>query len=441
MSRAHALVIACCCCSAGLARADIAVDLDADADATTAAEPAPKAAIAAKVPAEATPVVRAEVRGLWNMRDDEGPAQAFDGTYSLALLSARLMVEPTLVHGVDLDTAVQLDTATWNLANPSFAALGADAVLVSVPHALPLQWMLTGPSAERLEARVRFDRLALRTHAGPVTLSVGRMAHELGIARLFPNLDVIARMPVTAPPTDYRPGIDSARLDIAGKAVTFSMIYAAAGEWADSRWGAVDRDRARMAAFLSYSTEHTRAQLLASVLRTMPFFGAGYERSAGAFSVLGEAAIGLDHDALERRPYFVLGTAGIAYHPGTALFTIEGTYFGYGASDPADYPMVLAGQRLRDEDVPFLFGTLQVAAAVRVPLYRDRVSQTTYAFVNVHDPSLYLEEQLDVTTRWGGVRVGVVVPFAKRPVEQLVPNTELAFVTPSLRVETRVTFE
>ena len=412
MSRTAALAITCC--AGGLVYADTA---------------------------EPPPVVRAEVRWLLDVRDDYGPAQAFEGTRSLALLAARLMADPRLDDHVELESALQLETATWNLADPTLAALGADAVLVSVPHALPLEYAVARDAADRMEMRIRFDRLAVRTHAGPVSVSVGRMTHPLGVARLFPNLDVIARMPVTAPPSDYRPGIDSARLKLEAGAVAVTVIYAAAAEWAERHWHAFAPRNARAAVALTYETDRTHALLLASLLHAMPFFGAGYEHAVGALSVVGELGLGLDHDALERRPYFVLGTGGVAYRAAGVLVAIEGTYFGYGSSDPAAYPTVLAGQRLQDEDVPFLFGTVQLGAEARIPVWRERVAATTYAFLNVHDPSLYLEEQLDLTTTWGGMRLGVIVPLGARPVQRLVPNTELAFVSPSVRFETRVNFD
>jgi hypothetical protein len=394
----------------------------------------------AAVPAAAKmPSLRLELKTVWNVFRDYGPAHAFDGFLSVQFGSARIMATAAPLDWLSLDSHGVVEIAAMNIDSPLLAALGADAVIVTAPEALPLQASYYDRAA-RFQARARFDRLNARATAGPVAVVLGRQPISIGFASLFPLLDRIVPVPITALEREYVPGIDAAQVEAKLEDTTVRAIYAFGGDWDANGRGAFATRRAIFAATVESDLLGGKVVGLAAVVRDMPLAGIGYRRKLDSVGFTAELAGVAENSPVTTSGGFVMATAGVdlELRSGTYLL-FETCYLGFAATDPRDYPALLTDKRLLDGDLPLYFNRHQAGVLVRQPLPRS-MSVSLLALAAA-DGSGVVIPTLTVGRDDGlAAKLVVHVPFGARPDQALVPNSEYALVIPTAGFELRRTF-
>jgi hypothetical protein len=407
--------------------------------------------------AEQAPPRAPHERPLWSQsqfafqaQSDYGSAPAFDDEFVIGFYSQRVNFEWASPSGVEVDSALVFEAATWNLDNPRFAAVGMRTVIDTVPQALPLQTSLftasgDDPTAQRLEALLRFDRLSIASELGPARIRVGRQNYQVGVGTVLRLWDhVLTPLPPARPATQFRPGIDSVRLDLGvTRSLSFMVAHAIAVNWdqLDDKADLFRLDNARSLAQVGYA--FTGGQLFgaAGVLHKMPVVGGGGMRQFGSYLLRTEGAFVFEENATATQSSFAMAMLAAQYvSPSAWTAGIEAGYSGFGALDPDDYLEVLIDPRLQGRRVPAALGQVLMSGFTAIPLHQ-RVSAVGVVLVNPIDGSGFVAPQVTVTDGVATqVTLQLVAPWGARPDEPLVPTSETALLPLQLLVNATHTF-
>jgi len=218
-----------------------------------------------------------------------------------------------------------------NLGVGGAAMAIATGVEAAAPEALDLSWSETQGEVTR---SAKLDRASIRHRAGSLRTTLGRQAFSHGQGRLFTPMDLIAPFTPATLDTEFKPGIDAARVEaFFGTASKLEVVAAHLGEW----------DMAHTALILTGQTTvlTTDLGLYAATLHDDTVLGASAYSPIGPVGIYGDATITLtDGEAAHR---VVIGTD---LHPlpdtrvGLELYSQ-----GFGADEPGGYLSAYADPR------------------------------------------------------------------------------------------------
>lgn len=154
-----------------------------------------------------------------------------------------LMPEDPSAQGVaDLRAKVDLRATKWFRfqAHHAISVVATNQVLDlgftstgvarSAPEAIPLTWVAEDENGLLLQGRT--DRLILTANLPHVDINLGRQPISFGHGLVFAPMDLVSPFNPATIDTEYKPGVDAARIDIyAGMTTRFTLAAAHAGSW------------------------------------------------------------------------------------------------------------------------------------------------------------------------------------------------------------------
>ncbi len=278
------------------------------------------------------------LRGYTFLRAEDVPSDAasrHDAEFAALRLTPELSLGPSLT----LESHLLLEFVSPAASPAAELASGRTGTW------LPLDRNVSSASDAALTARV--DRLNLRARAAGAELIAGRQAITWGVNTLWPALDLFAPFAPTRVDRDYKPGVDAARLTLPlGAHAEFQLIGAVLGE-------ATPGDAAG-AGLLRISAGPADLGLMLGSFHRDTVAGGFVTASAGGTLLRGELAWTGTGDPADRmrRPRFWRGGVGAERQLSATLnLMIEVSGNGFGESDVAAYPALLAADRVRRGEV------------------------------------------------------------------------------------------
>ena len=377
-----------------------------------------------------------ELKTLWAVFHDYGEMPLFPGTLSIPSQQARWMVD-LQKDWFSAEAHLVFSLATWNTDNQVFQLTGTDLVVTRVTETLPLQAELADVPGQaggnHIESRLRFDRLWLRSSTRHFDLTLGRQPLSFGTAVIYQIIDRIVPLPPFSIDREYKPGVDAIRADVhLAPATDLALVYAFGGD--------ASAHNARIAAALRGPVGAGEGLLFASVLHDMPLFGLGYEVDLGSWILRGEGSVVAESNAEATAPAFAMATLGFEHAFSFGLNLVgELNYFGFGVTDPKDYPKVLYHPRILSGDLPFFFGSF-FAGTIASYSFLSWLDASTLISVSLLDGSVYLYPTITCSLPRAQFLLSSIIPLGARGQHPYQPNNELDLSPPGVLMELRVFF-
>jgi len=352
-----------------------------------------------------------------------------------AIVDGRLKLRLDLGRGWRFDAAHAVSTIVG-----SAFTLGTTGAAATAPELADLTWTVPedGQSTTATLIQGRTDRLLVQGEVGPVTLVLGRQPVSFGSGLFFTPLDLVSPFFPGTIDTEYKPGVDAARVQVFGGYSFEQQVVAAwVGDCSlvgggDS--GHCDETGVEDLALASWSRVTVGVSDLALFLGEVhddEVVGLSVVSAVGAVGVHGDASLTLPPGHLDGRDptedMFVRAVVGADWRP-IADLTLSGEAYVQtnGASDPADYLAQAMGDRyLRGELWAMGRSYLGLSAAWQVS---GTVAANLAAIGNLEDASAMLLPGLSVSVADNAdLSLGAYVGLGKRP-DGLSFESELGFV-------------
>ncbi len=310
---------------------------------------------------------------------------------------------------------------------------------LQAPELVDLTWQ--PDLGDGMQLRGRTDRLSVTWAAKGAQLVVGRQPVSFGTGFVFTPMDVVNPFSAATIDTEYKPGVDAARLDaFFGTAGKVTAVAA----WAGPPVHAPDRAPVALADLVFAASGQGTVGVtdlvgLAAVVRGDLVAGAGFVSAIGPVGVHGEVTGTLPaEDAVEDDP-FVRAVLGADGRP-TGTTTVSGEVYlqTLGATDPRDYLAFAQGPRFARGEL-WTMGRTYAALSVAQEL-TPLVSGSAALIGNLEDPSALLAPGLsisaadDVTVSLGGF---VALGARPDPVPLGFDPTTFAITPPTTRALAR----
>ncbi|MCB9688645.1 MAG: hypothetical protein H6738_24740 [Alphaproteobacteria bacterium] len=296
---------------------------------------------------------------------------------------------------------------------------GASAgVGLSAPELVDLTW--TADTGDALTVRGRTDRLVLAWSPRGARVALGRQPVSFGTGYVFTPMDVVNPFSAATIDTEYKPGIDAARVDVfLGATGKLTAVGAWAGPLPPTHPDAepVDLTDVVLAAAGQGTVGLTDLVGLAAVVRGDLVGGAGVISSIGVVGLHGEATVTLpDEEAVEQDP-FVRAVVGADGRPTTTTSLAAEVYVQTnGAADPADYLDFATGPRFSRGEL-WTMGQLYAALSVNQEI-TPLVTGSAAVIANLLDPSALVAPALSVSVSDDAtVGIGGFLSIGARPDE------------------------
>jgi hypothetical protein len=204
---------------------------------------------------------------------------------------------------------------------------------LETPQAVDLDW--EGVASDGMRVSGRTDRLRVESTLGPTDWSLGRQPITFGQGRFFAPLDLVNPFHPATVDSEYKPGVDAARLDAYPTPSTqVTVVGAYAGDWEEmvfAGYGQTTLGVTDLGVFLG----KVRGDNVAGLS------GVG---SVGPVGVYGDVAATISADAEEDA--FVRAVVGADFRPHASTgIGVELYYQSLGASDPDGYSEFIQSQR------------------------------------------------------------------------------------------------
>lgn len=288
------------------------------------------------------------------------------------------------------------------------SSLGNSGVASTAEEWLPLSWSVDG--AGGTELRGRLDRLVLRGELGPAVLTVGRQPVGLGAGLFFTPLDLVSPFGPAAIDTEYKPGVDAARVDLyAGERFEQTFVAAVMGE---SAFGGRGLHELVLLSQSRLTVGTTDLALVLGEVRADEVVGLSVSGSVGAIGLHGDGSLTLPDG--EEDP-FVRAVAGLSLMPEPKSTVMGEVYLQtLGSADPADYFALYTSPRwLRGE----LWAVGRAYAAVSYGRELSPLVSGSLAVIgNLEDPSAMVAPGLRVSiSDEAELSAGAYVGLGARP--------------------------
>ena len=230
----------------------------------------------------------------------------------------------------------------------------------------------------------RMDRLAARVSIPHLDITLGRQPVSFGSSWIFTPMDLVAPFSPTDIDTEYRPGVDAARVDAYfGMAGKLSAVAAYAGGW--------DLDGTVLALHGGGTIGITDVGGLVSMNRGEPVFGLNVASSIGAVGIQGEATLTLPPD--DDEDPFVRAALGANWMPLEDLSLMGELYYqSFGGADSTEYLGVYSTERFARGEV-WSAGRYYAALTAGYQL-TPLVGISAFSVINLADPSAMIGPSL-----------------------------------------------
>ena len=252
------------------------------------------------------------------------------------------------------------------------------------PQLVDLGWELEEDTGMTLQGRT--DRLVLSSQIGVVDMAVGRQPITFGNGRFFSPLDLVNPFFPTTIDTEYKPGVDAARVDVyptLTSKITGVAALAADPDEKDAPW-----------------VYALNGQVTVGVTDVSLFAGRILDDTVGGLSIASSVGpVGLYSDVAFTSPAegdaFVRAVAGADYRPtATTTVSVEGSYQGIGTNDPSEYLGLAVSERFERGEL-WTFGRAYVGVSVLQEITPLTLLSLT-GLTNVDDGSALLIPALSV---------------------------------------------
>lgn len=254
-------------------------------------------------------------------------------------------------------------------------AISLGAVGGGYDQVVDMSWEPVNAPNYMVEGRI--DRLAAKMSIPHLDLTLGRQPVSFGSSWVFTPMDLVAPFSPTDIDTEYRPGVDAARVDAYfGMAGSVTAVAAYAGDWST--------DGTVLAMHGGWTFGITDVGILAAYNRSEPVFGVDAASSIGPVGLHGEATITLPND--DGEDPFVRAAMGANWVPLEDLSLMGELYLqSFGGADSSEYLAVYGSERFARGEVwaaGRYYGALTVSYQL-TPL----LSASAFSVVNLADPS------------------------------------------------------
>lgn len=296
----------------------------------------------------------------------------------LAVTALRPMFEWKRSSGFSLVVHDELVSTASTTALGAFGGSLALGRASAVPVWLPLQWQAVDDPTYAL--RDRIDWAYARYAAGAVTVTAGRQPVSIGRGQIWTPEDLIAPFSPLQIDTEYKPGADALRVDVATSSA-FNLVALGA---------AAKNGNSSLLARFELGTDALRIGAMAGSVRTDVVLGADLFVDLGHGSDFHGAGTITRVTRAERRPWdrraFSRAVVGVTSELSSTLHvTAEGYFNGAGARSPEQYLEELGGPRVSLGET-YTAGRLYAGAAADFaphPLLHLELS----VIANLEDPS------------------------------------------------------
>jgi hypothetical protein len=337
---------------------------------------------------------------------------------------------PSSVEIFDLRPYFSMHTEHWRfvLHQPmtsvvrSHASLGLLALGrgATPPRFLPLSEVAADDPTLRLATETDWAYVAYRT--GPLSATVGRQPVTLGRGQIFKPWDLVSTFSLTEVDREYKPGVDSLRLDLSPWPKTTLSAIGTAGELESDHDLQATRRGSSLVFHAKQGWERGEVSALGGVIRDDVVVGWGALWDLGSLDLYGETTLSwvrdqsLSSPAVARRSAPVLrALGGATLHPGEHVTLIPELYYeGFGARYARNYLPVALSERVRVGE-QLVLGQLYAGAALDWEAH-PLVHVTALSLVNTLDPSalVSLATRYDLAAN-AQLSAGAYVPFGARP--------------------------
>lgn len=253
---------------------------------------------------------------------------------------------------------------------------------LSAPELVDLTWRFADDGATAA-VQGRTDRLMLRAALPGVDVTLGRQPVSFGTGLFFAPMDLVNPFFPTTIDTEYKPGVDAARVDGYIGMSRLTAVAAYAGQGGELE-GLEDLNLATNA---QVTVGITDINLFYGAIRADHVFGVGTASSVGPVGIHGDATLTLpDSDDEDPFARVVLGADG---RPGEKIFLSGELYLQtLGTDDPTAYLDQLAGDRYARGEL-WTVGRYYAAISMAYELM-PLVNLSGAVIANVADPSAFI---------------------------------------------------
>ena len=258
---------------------------------------------------------------------------------------------------------------------------------LSAPEAVELSWSPEEDQSLFLQGRT--DRLYIKGSFGNVDVVLGRQAISFGRSLFFAPMDLVQPFSVATIDSEYKPGIDSLRVDTyIGFASQVTALVAYAGDW----------NLEGMIGVLNASTTIglTDLSFFYGSVRGDQVVGAGVSTSLGSVGFTLESTLTFPHEDADEEDAFVRASLGALWKPfEKSTLTGEIYHQSLGAKDPDDYLKTAQSARFARGEL-WLMGRSYGALSWSQEL-TALTSANAAGFINIEDGSFMVSPSLSVS--------------------------------------------
>ncbi len=344
------------------------------------------------------------------------PPDANPAALSIVALRPKLELKRSdfelVVHDELTSTSSTLPTALVG----STLSIGQGA---ETPLWLPLQWTAVDRSSYQLDDRI--DWLYARYTLGDVSLRLGRQPVSIGRGQLWTPEDLLAPFSPLQLNTEYKPGVDAARLDWTIAEHATLLVVGSLGARDPGHDFQVKKDGSALVSRFELSLERVRLGAMAGDVRGDAFGAIDLFVDLGHGTDLhGSGTLTYVPDAARRRygrAAFNRAVLGTTTKPTKKLVLTAEAYFnGSGAPKPEDYLAELSSARFAVGE-EYNVGRLYAGAAADWEVH-PLLHALASAIVNVEDASAIFAPELDYNVAENALLVaGAFLPVGKKPDE------------------------
>ncbi len=282
-----------------------------------------------------------------------------------------------------------------------------------------MSWTPVDAPNYMLEGRV--DRLAAKISVPHLDVTIGRQPVSFGSSWIFTPMDLVAPFTPTDIDTEYKPGVDAARVDTYfGMAGQVTAVAAYAGDWS--------ADGMVFAMHGAYTVGITDLGLFAAYNRAEPVFGLNVASSIGPVGLHGEGTVTLPPEDLDEDP-FVRAAFGANWMPLEDLSLMGEVYVQtMGGADASEYLAVYSSERFARGELwaaGRYYGALTVGYQL-TPL----IGTSVFGVVNLTDPSAMVGPSLSWSVADNAdLSLGAFFGAGERPHDVELTMDDVASVT------------
>lgn len=286
---------------------------------------------------------------------------------------------------------VDVHHALSMVASSGGSLLGTSTgVALTAPELVDLTWQPDLGSGLLLRGRV--DRLMVSFTPEHLAVTLGRQPISFGTGLVFAPLDLVNPFSPATIDSEYKPGVDAARVDVfAGTAGRVSAVAAWAGALplTDSDAEPVDLGDVVIAANGQGTVGVTDIQGFVGLVRGDQVLGAAVASSVGPIGVHGDVTFtNPGEEATEASPFVRAVVGGEGRPTTTTTIAVELYLQTLGGAEPAEYGLGILNPRFLRGELWLLgryYGALTVSQEI-TPL----LSGTASVIANLGDPSALL---------------------------------------------------